>query len=909
MEPGVPFALHGAVVLLAVAAWVGLAAAALARSGWRAGTRGPALVLTGGALVLAVVETVTATGFGRSSSDLLPLARTAGLLLLGAGLYAGAFARRSTGRRAAVPSVSGVVVPLAAMPGPAALAAAAGLAAVLGSLRARRDGPGLLLAGGLLLAAGSAGLAPVAEQAAGALAVVLLRGASALLLLSALAVLAQVSLLGKVVAAILAGVLTMATAAVGVVGTVVASGYDREQASLVSEAADGRLELLGQTLDNAKVVAVLAAQACNQRPGSCTAVLEQLSPPGLSTFAVRVPVGGTAQALGGSAPLDPAEVVALSAGPAVRTALDGSLGRVPDDGLPTKVRLVGKEPGLALVVVVPAERPTPESDPSSVFVYGVRLDERYAGRDFESGGFGFSLLVDGRIVSSNLTGRERLRLEGIAQGARVAAGVPDIGMTVPAEGSSPTVHFRTVTALDGTPVGTLALSRGAQTALDAQQGALRALLVTALVTTALVGGLALLLGRRTVEPVRRLTVAARRIAAGDLSATTGISGRDEVGTLSRTFDAMGGSVSRLTGDLRAAAARLETVLSSMSDGLVAADGAGLVTSINRAALSMVGLSDGAAALGRPLAQVVDVRAGEQPLGLDAQDRPDVPAQVHRSDGSTVSVRAAFAPLDNGEGVVLVLRDTTQEREVERMKTEFLSNVSHELRTPLTPIRGYAEMLVAKPGLPADKVATFATTIRDESIKMNRVVDLLVDVAAIEAGRVNVSPRPVAPAALVDGRLAAWRERAPGRAGDLKRRVAARLPDVQVDPVWLAKALDELVDNAVKYTPAGTAITLTAALCEDRRRVRVAVRDAGPGIAAADQEALFTSFEQVDGSATRRVGGLGLGLSFVRRLAQDAGLPLTVTSAVGKGAQFALDLPIAAPAPRRPRRPTRTRLPS
>jgi signal transduction histidine kinase len=161
---------------------------------------------------------------------------------------------------------------------------------------------------------------------------------------------------------------------------------------------------------------------------------------------------------------------------------------------------------------------------------------------------------------------------------------------------------------------------------------------------------------------------------------------------------------------------------------------------------------------------------------------------------------------------------------------------------------------------------------------------------------------VAPAALLEGRLAAWRERAPDRAGDLKRRIAARLPDVYVDPVWLAKALDELVDNAVKYTPAGTAIMLTAALVEDGRRVRVAVRDAGPGIAAGNQAALFTSFEQVDGSATRRVGGLGLGLSFVRRLAQDTGLPLTVTSALGKGAEFALDLPVAdVPAPRRPGR--------
>jgi two-component system phosphate regulon sensor histidine kinase PhoR len=264
--------------------------------------------------------------------------------------------------------------------------------------------------------------------------------------------------------------------------------------------------------------------------------------------------------------------------------------------------------------------------------------------------------------------------------------------------------------------------------------------------------------------------------------------------------------------------------------------------------------------------------------------------VRRPDGVTVPVRVVLTPLAGADGRVLVLRDTTREREVERMKTEFLSNVSHELRTPLTPIRGYAEILVGKPELGPDRVRTFATTIRDESIKMNRVVDLLVDVAAIEAGRVHVSPRPVAVRELLDARRDAWQQRAPDRAKDLRRRVATRLPKVSVDPTWLGKALDELVDNAVKYTPVGTPITLVGALAPDGRHVRVSVRDSGPGIPEADQSRLFTSFEQVDGSATRRVGGLGLGLSFVRRLADDAGFPLEMSSGPG-GSEFSLDLPV------------------
>ncbi|MGB8650745.1 MAG: ATP-binding protein, partial [Mycobacteriales bacterium] len=410
---------------------------------------------------------------------------------------------------------------------------------------------------------------------------------------------------------------------------------------------------------------------------------------------------------------------------------------------------------------------------------------------------------------------------------------------------------------------------------------------------------------RTVEPVRRLTAAAQRVASGDLTARTPVRARDEVGTLARTFDDMTGSLAQLTGDLRDAAARLGTVLSSMSDGLLATDGEGVVTSVNPAALAMLGLEE-ADVLGESLTVVADVRdASGAALADPAVRLREEPAEVHRPDGTTVPVRVEISPLEGTEGVVMVLRDTTREREVERMKTEFLSNVSHELRTPLTPIRGYAEILVGKPELGPERVGRFATTIRDEALKMNRVVDLLVDVAALEAGRVSVTPRPVAVKDLLEARIVAWDLRAPARKDDLRRRVAAGLPQVNVDPTWVGKALDELIDNAVKYTPAGTPITLVGSWSPDGSRVRVAVRDAGPGIAEDHQGALFTSFEQVDGSATRRVGGLGLGLSFVRRLAEDAGYPLSVSSRLGKGSEFALDLPVAErtdrPASRRTRR--------
>jgi PAS domain S-box-containing protein len=889
MEPGVPFALLGAVQLLLIAAWCALAGTAVAL---RRGRIAAALVVVG-ALVLAAVEVRTALRFGQARSDDLAIGRAAGALLLAAGLNAGALRQRIEPGLPPELLLGGVVVPLASAPGPAFLAGICTLVAATVAARVRRDVAGALIAVGLVAAAAAAVTAPLADDSnAGSLLVISLRAGTAVALLAGLVALARVSLLGKVVAAILAGVLAMAAAAVGVVGTNVVSSYQRQANALVAEGTFERLAALDRLGESAQVIArlVVDPRICPTK-AKCNQVLSSFVSGGTTDdFVVKVTRAGKATSLGGRKELSAVELLGIGRDPAVQALFTSSV-RLNIPPIAT-VRLVGAKPMLA-VVAAGLERP---ASPTYAVLYGVRLDDAYTNQDIDAAGtYGLSFLVDGRVVASDLTLRQRQALQAIADEAGVAQGLDPAGLTTPAEGSRPTVHFAPVLDNLERTLGVIAVSREASASLAAQRSALTSLLVTALLATALVGGLALMLGRRTVDPVRRLTAAAARVSAGDLAASAEVRSADEVGTLSRTFDTMTGSLARLTGDLRTAAARLETVLSSMSDGLVATDAHGRVTSINPAALSMVGLVAEREALGRPLAEVVDVRdAAGAALAVPTLRLFDAVGEVHRGDGDeTVPVRVSLAPLATGDGVVLVLRDTTREREVERMKTEFLSNVSHELRTPLTPIRGYAEMLVAKPDSEAKKVAMFATTIRDESLRMGRVVDLLVDVAAIEAGRVTVTPRPVAVKDLVDGRLEVWKAKAPERSKDLKRRLGAGLPAVMVDPEWVGKALDELIDNAVKHTPAGTAITLTATVLEDS--VRVGVRDAGGGIAEADQRTLFTSFEQVDGSATRRVGGLGLGLSFVRRLAEDAGFPLGFASTLGKGSEFWLDLPISSEA--------------
>jgi PAS domain S-box-containing protein len=903
MEPGVPFALLGAVQLLLIGAFLGLALATL----WRRSVPGGLVAF--GAVVLAAIEVRTALRLGVPSSDDLALARAAACLVVGAGFYTGGL-----GRRRGTPEMYGVVVPLAAAGGPAAFAAAASAVAGLAAIWNRRDAVGAWVAAGFGLFAAAAVVAPMADTGAGApVAVLILRGLGGIAVLVALALLAQVSLLAKVVGAILVGVLAMAIAAVGVVGTVVVSSYDTQNRDLVVEARDSRLAALQQNAyQTANQLALVAPLACVPSGGQsaadrCLAALAAFAPSYLDDFVVRVPQVGSPVALAGRVngkkvlPTR-SEVLGLRSLTMVTGVLGGSgAGRV--DSVVGPARLAGSPPSVAIIAVVPV-RQAGQKLPVAAFIYGIRIDDNYARRDLDPGqSYALSLLAGDplQVVASNASVRQGRELLALVRAAGADRGVPADGLVLASQGSQPTIALKPIRDADPNnpqTVALLAVSRDAGPALDAERRALQLLLVTALLALIAVAVAAAILGRRTVDPVRRLTAAAARVAAGDLTTTSAVSGRDEVGTLSRTFDGMTASLAQLTGDLRSSAVHLATVLASMSDGLLATDADGIVTSVNRAALGMLGLEE-QDVVGESLDIVADVR---DPKGMHLADVAlrlrDEPAEVRRPDGSTVPVRVTITPLEGLAGVVLVLRDTTREREVERMKTEFLSNVSHELRTPLTPIRGYAEILVGKPGMDSEKVTLFATTIRDESIKMNRVVDLLVDVAALEAGRVSVSPRPVTVKELLDVRLDLWQSRVPGRKADFKRRVAAGLPAVLVDPTWVGKALDEFLDNAVKYTPSGTAITLVGSWSPDGSRVRVAVRDAGPGIAEGDQGGLFTSFEQVDGSATRRVGGLGLGLSFVQRLAEDAGYPLSVTSRLGKGAEFALDLPVSDEQPPR-----------
>jgi len=464
-----------------------------------------------------------------------------------------------------------------------------------------------------------------------------------------------------------------------------------------------------------------------------------------------------------------------------------------------------------------------------------------------------------------------------------------------------------VEAKDGTYVFAVVGSTPRTIVDDTRNSLFRTLFVVALVTALGAFLVAVFVGERIGKKLRHLTAAAEGIQQGDLSVRASVASEDELGVLSSAFDSMAGSIESLATELRQAAdeearlrGRLEAVVSGMGEALVAVDQRGQVTLFNDAAEDLLNMAAGRV-VGRPLGDVVSI-VTERGADLTARLTHPAPgswteaAVVVRRDGVQVPVALSAGGLRSARGDVVggvyVLRDMRREREVERMKTEFLSNISHELRTPLVPIKGFAELLRSR-SLSKAQSREFLDRILDAAVDLERTVDLLVMVAADEAARLTIRKEQVEVRDLLENVVERWKGKVDGR-HEISRRVGRHLPTILGDRRLLERSLDELVDNAVKYSPEGGKVTVSAAAAGNGHgpAVAITIRDEGVGIPPDRLEGIFEDFAQADSSATREFGGLGLGLAFVRRIVRAHHGHLTAESAPGKGSTFSILLPVA-----------------
>lgn len=460
-----------------------------------------------------------------------------------------------------------------------------------------------------------------------------------------------------------------------------------------------------------------------------------------------------------------------------------------------------------------------------------------------------------------------------------------------------------------TTAATLVLSTPGSVVANTRDAVIRIIFLVALAAGFIVLFLAWVSGRRIGRPIQLLTEAAGEVREGNLAVVAPVAGDDEVGQLGETFNDMTAALQRQTQELRAAARdehhlreRIEKIIQSMADGLVAVDSTKNVLAFNAEAEAMTGL-EAADVMGRPIKEVVAVRNVQgEPVDLPIFELTEGSMAgifLERASGEPVPISSTSAILRDEAGSVAggvtVLRDMTHEREIDRMKSDFLANISHELRTPLTPIKGYAEILGTK-DLPPEKSKRFAQGILTSTERLERIVALLVDFSALEAGRLSPNAKPVDMRELVEKLASEWQERAPKHHVEVD--VKKRLPKVMGDAHLLGRSLGEILDNAVKFSPSGGTIRVEArgvGANGQRHLVELVVSDQGIGISPEDLPNVFSDFHQLDPSATRAYGGLGLGLAFVRRIIEAHDGTVEVASEQDRGTRLTIKIPAAGEA--------------
>lgn len=259
-------------------------------------------------------------------------------------------------------------------------------------------------------------------------------------------------------------------------------------------------------------------------------------------------------------------------------------------------------------------------------------------------------------------------------------------------------------------------------------------------------------------------------------------------------------------------------------------------------------------------------------GLPANGRPPIDGSLPADESQTT----------DGSGA---------ERDLGRMKNEFVSTVSHELRTPLTSIKGYVDLILdGEAGPINDTQREFLTIVKENSDRLVELINELLDISRIESGRVRFKIAPLDMAERIAGAVDTLRTVAESSGHTLVVDAPADLPRAAGDADRVGQVLINFIGNAIKYSPDGGEVRITATAEPDRLRVRV--RDHGIGIAPQDTERLFTKFYRVDNKLTRSIGGTGLGLSIVHSIVTLLGGEVGVKSAPGEGSTFWFTLPLA-----------------
>jgi two-component system phosphate regulon sensor histidine kinase PhoR len=435
--------------------------------------------------------------------------------------------------------------------------------------------------------------------------------------------------------------------------------------------------------------------------------------------------------------------------------------------------------------------------------------------------------------------------------------------------------------------------------VDATVSELRRRIYGASLVVLLMGGIiSLTYFRVFAARVERLKDFSRRVAEGDFRPLPAERPRDELADLASALNEtaawMDSTIRSLSGERN----RSSAILRSMVEGVAVIDAQEKLVFCNRA-FSEIWNLDSTSVEGRPLIEAVRnsdlVGLIRRALRGEEGIRSEIAMGIvqHRNFSVTATpVQALDAASLNEKpsGAVVVLHDVTELRRLERVRHDFVANVSHEFKTPLTAIQGFAETLLSGALEDPRNNRRFLEIIRDHATRLAVLTDDLLKLARIEAGKLEVQFGPVQLAEVIERCMDTTQLKANRKRIRLEVDVPPTLPTVHGDASLLRDVVQNLLDNAVQYTPEGGRVRISATA--GPREAVVTVDDTGIGIPLADQERIFERFYRVDAARSREAGGTGLGLSIAKHIVEAHGGRLWVESEVGHGSKFSFSMALA-----------------
>ena len=414
----------------------------------------------------------------------------------------------------------------------------------------------------------------------------------------------------------------------------------------------------------------------------------------------------------------------------------------------------------------------------------------------------------------------------------------------------------------------------------------RVIIIGAVIAAVIAILLAFQILRITTEPVKKLTHLSRKMAQGELDQEIQITSRDEVGELARAFNQMAARLKEMVALITNERDRMATILSNIDDAILMVDGDSKITTMNRAAENIFQISE-KKALGHTFIEIVRDHELNGLLQRCLSTRKQQTGAVEiKPKKQFLSIIATPLPRDGG--CLVHIQDLTELRRLEMIRQDFVSNISHELRTPIASVKALAETLnegaIEDPSVAKD----FLSRINAEADKLAQMVQELGELSRIESGEAPLQKRRINIADAIGHAVDRLRAQADRAGLNLDFVIPTTLPEVLADEARVEQVLVNIIHNAIKFTPSGGRISISAKAKDND--ILVSVADTGIGISPDDLPRIFERFYKADKS--RSGGGTGLGLAIAKHIVEAHGGRIWAESTEGRGSIFNFTLPLA-----------------